>query len=201
MRPARCGKRRARSVAPPKRSSGQGLRIGKEVDIVVDVRLACNAREPGEGRTAMADFWALTMPAAIGAIAWLYQKTWERHERRMKQYEGILDELPAFTVGGLDPDRIDRAIAIHRHLWLLGPDGVVRAFENFMRTVEGSGGSDEERELALGRFVIAMRKDATFFSALVPRFRTTLQPKEFKLKSATRSPRSAPGGPRSIAGG
>ncbi len=143
----------------------------------------------------MADFWALTVPAAIGAVAWLYQKTWERHERRLKQYEEIVDELPAFTVGGLNQDRIDKAIMIYRRLWLLGPDEVVRAFEAFIKTVEnGASSSDEEKELALGRFVIAMRRDATFTAALIPRFSSTLQPDEIKLKSATRALPSPRGG-------
>lgn len=85
----------------------------------------------------MSDLWALTVPVVVGAMAWLYQKSWERHERRLKQYEDILDELPAFTTDGLNVDRIDRAISVHRHLWLYGPDNVVRAFEEFLATVEG----------------------------------------------------------------
>ena len=98
-----------------------------------------------------------------------------------------MEELPGFTVSGLSADRIDRALTVHRRLWLLGPDQVVRAFEAFVVTVEGAPKPDEVKELALGEFVIAMRRDATFLSALIPRFRTQLRPEEFKLKSATRS--------------
>jgi hypothetical protein len=134
----------------------------------------------------MADFWALTFPAIIGAVAWLYQKTWERHERRLKQYEAILDELPAFTTASLDPERIDKVISVYRHLWLLGPDYVVRAFENFLNAVEEQSSSDSTRELALGNFVVAMRRDAGFLSAIIPRFRTSLRADEFRLKSASR---------------
>jgi hypothetical protein len=134
----------------------------------------------------MTDLWALTVPAIIGAAAWLYQKTWERHERRLQQYEAILDELPAFTTAGLNADRIDKAMAAYHQLWLYGPDDVVRAFAAFLATVEEPPKPDSVKELALGNFVVAMRRDVGFLSALIPRFRTSLRANEFKLKSASR---------------
>jgi hypothetical protein len=133
----------------------------------------------------MVDIWSLTLPAIIGAAAWLYQKTWERHERRIKQYENIMDELPAFTVERLDPDRIDRALGVLRRLWLLGPDEVVKAFEAFVKAVEG-GSTNEERVRLLGCLVIEMRRDATFLRAFIPRFRTMLSPDEFRVLMAAK---------------
>jgi hypothetical protein len=131
----------------------------------------------------MAEIGSLVLPAMIGATAWLYQKTWERHERRVKQYEAIMDELPAFTVERHDADRIDKAISISRHLWLLGPDDVVMALEAFMKAIEG-GSNEEERARLLGSLVIAMRRDATFLRALFPRFRTALSPIQFRVLMA-----------------
>ena len=135
------------------------------------------------------DIWVITLPATVAALAWLYQKTWERHERRLAQYESIVDELPAFTVLQKDEDRIDRALSVHRRLWLIAPDDVVRAFEAFMDATR-AGSSEEQRAIALGKFVISMRRDASFLSALVPRFRTTLRPEDFKMRLAIRTPAS-----------
>jgi hypothetical protein len=129
------------------------------------------------------DLWALTVPAAIGAVAWLYQKAWERHERRLKQYEEILDLLPGFVEGGIDPTKINSAIAIGRRLWLVGPDNVVRAFDAFTSSIESSAGHDASQE-ALGKLVLAMRRDVSVAATLVPRRRTTIGPEEFHLKSA-----------------
>jgi hypothetical protein len=132
------------------------------------------------------DIWALAIPAIVGAVAWIYQKTAERQERRMKQYEETIDELPAFQTAGLNPDRIDKIFAVHRRLWIHGPDNVVRAFDAFIASVEPPPKATEVRELMLGKLVLAMRKDAGFVSALIPRLRTTLKPEEFKLKTVNR---------------
>jgi hypothetical protein len=42
------------------------------------------------------DFWGLTVPAIIGAVAWIYQRAWDRQQRRIERYETILDSLPGF---------------------------------------------------------------------------------------------------------
>jgi hypothetical protein len=52
------------------------------------------------------------------------KKAWKRQERRVKQYEEVLDTLPGFVVSGLDPTKINQAMALGRRLWLLGPDKV-----------------------------------------------------------------------------
>lgn len=129
------------------------------------------------------EIWTLTIPASIGAMAWLYQKAWERQERRLKQYEEILDTLPGFVEGGLDIAKINTAIALGRRLWLLGPDNVVQAFEAFTSSIEQSRGHDAA-ELAMGELVLRMRKDVTFSSAIFPRVRTRLKSNDFRLKSA-----------------
>jgi len=135
----------------------------------------------------MSAFWALTASAAIGATAWLYQKAWERHERRSKQYEEIIDLLPAFTAENWDHRQVDKAIKIQRRLWLIGPDKVVRAFNKLLAMMQGDVKStDEERDRALGDLVIEMRRDSTLWAALVPRCRATLLPEEIKLRSAKR---------------
>jgi hypothetical protein len=130
------------------------------------------------------DIWTLTIPATVAAIAWLYQKAWERQERRVKQYEEVLDTLPGFVASGLDPAKINQAMALGRRLWLLGPDKVIRAFDEFTSAIENFRGH-EASKAALGKLILAMRKDASFASVLIPRFQTTLKPNDFEIKSAS----------------
>ncbi len=133
------------------------------------------------------DIWTLTIPATVAAVAWLYQKAWERQERRVKQYEEVLDTLPGFVVSGLDPAKINQAMALGRRLWLLGPDKVIRAFDKFISSIENMRGH-EASKLALGELILAMRKDASFTAVLVPRLQTKLRANDFEIKSASLIP-------------
>ncbi len=131
----------------------------------------------------MPDVFALAIPAAIGAVAWLYQKAWERLERRVKQYEEIIDALPGFVEGGLDLNKINLALGLSRRLWILAPDSVVQALDRFFDSIENSKGP-EAAGLALGELILEMRKNATFWAVFFPRVRTRLKPSDFKIKSA-----------------
>lgn len=136
----------------------------------------------------MATF-GLVLATLIGACAWLYQRAWERHERLLGQYQEIIDRMQAFTVGGYDPKEIDAALKAAQRLWLIGPDSVVRAWNDFLATIETNSGvrPDDEKELRLSELILAMRNDVSFATALIPNFRRSkLRPDEIKLKSATR---------------
>lgn len=131
------------------------------------------------------NLWALTIPALIGAIAWLYQKAWERLDRRVKQYEEIIDALPGFTEGGLDAAKINAAIAMTRRLWILAPDNVVQALHAFFHSIENSKGHAESAR-ALGELILAMRRDASLWAVLFPRpGKSHLHADDFRLFSAS----------------
>lgn len=133
---------------------------------------------------------SVTIAAVIASIAWLYQKAWERQERRVDRYRKIIDRLPAFTEGNLDPTEINNAIKEVHRLWLFAPDPVVEASERILDIAEGSAKKDQN---VVGECIIAMRRDASFSAALIPRFWTTrLTPNRFKIRSANRTPRANP---------
>ncbi len=135
----------------------------------------------------MLQILALTIPVAIGAIAWLYQKAWERQADRMKRYEEIIDRLPGFTVEDLDFKAIDAALSELRRLWIFGPDEAVRAGNAFVATIEKGPQPDHVKERALAEFILAMRRDASIWSALfLGVFPTRLSPDEIKLKRGRR---------------
>lgn len=140
-----------------------------------------------KGRVIM-EFLGLVLTATIAAAAWLYQRAWERQEKRVARYQEVMNRLPSFIVGNLNQDGLDEVIAEHRRLWLSAPDDVIIAGENFLDAVEGRPLKNEiSPDVALGEYVLAMRRDASMKSAILPRFwKTKLEAKEFRLRSASR---------------
>lgn len=133
------------------------------------------------------NLWPVAAAAAIGAIAWIYEKAWQRLERRALRYEAILGDLSAFTTSQLDPDKIDQILAEQRKLWISAPVGVSEAFVEFLETVEGVPKADYIKEKALSRLIKEMRKDASLRSVLVPPIGSPDIPERYlKLKSASR---------------
>lgn len=119
--------------------------------------------------------WEILAATIVAALAWLYQRAWERQERRAKSYEAILDALPGFFVGSTNHTQIDTAIVELRRLMLYAPDSVIVAADEFLESVEGFR-ADELKEARLDRLVAEMRRDCSFHSALFPRFLTTELP-------------------------
>jgi hypothetical protein len=126
----------------------------------------------------------VTITAAIASAAWLYQKAWERQERRTARYEEIIDRLPSFTEAHLNPGEINAAIKEVRRLWLFAPDPVVMRCEKFLDYTEEKCKGDDSEQI-VGECILEMRKDASFLGAIVPRFWwTKLYANFFKLRTA-----------------
>ena len=135
------------------------------------------------------DFWGVAIGAGIASAAWLYQRAWERQEKRIARYQEVMDRLKWFTVNRLSPNKLNEMIDEHHRLWLFAPDYVIDAGEKFLDSVEGLGGSPET---SLSEYVLAMRRDSTLGSALWPRFwRTRISPSAFRLRTARGSSATA----------
>lgn len=137
-----------------------------------------------DGRTSL-EWLAITLPLFGASLAWLYEKAWERQERRVSRYEAMTALLPGFTTSGISSQAINQFLAEQRRLWLFAPDDVIRALDRFVDRVEGTShdGSPEE---ALGRLVLAMRRDASFRGAIFPRFfSTSVDGSHFRIRTAT----------------
>lgn len=120
--------------------------------------------------------------AVIASVAWVYQRAWERHEKRVIRYNEVMDRLLAFTHEGRDPQRQNELIAEHHRLWLFASDDVIRAGERFL---DGAEGKLVDPDRAMTEYALAMRRDSTLKAALIPRFWTTkLRPDDFRLRSA-----------------
>lgn len=139
---------------------------------------------------------AIVIAALIGAGAWVYQKAWDRQQQRIASYQQIVDHLPGFTVNQRNPNEVDAALREFRRLWIFAPDEVIRTGNAFIDTVRtGVQVPDEDKKRALAEFVLAMRRDATFSSALVPSFfRTALSVRDLPLDYATQPAPEVPQG-------
>lgn len=129
--------------------------------------------------------WSIVIGAVIGSLAWLYQKAWDRRVQRAAIYEKIVRLLPAITLTGLDPKKLDQMLEEGRVLWLHAPDDVVLAFQAWMASIQ-NGKADDEPRLKDG-FLMKMRQDLTFRSALIPRFwKTAMGAGDFPVLHARR---------------
>ena len=132
----------------------------------------------------MGEFWGLIVASAIGALAWIYQRAWDRQAVRVERYQAIIDLLSGFTQEHLSFDEIDEVLREIRRLWLFAPDDVIKAGNAFIEAVE----KGETKRPTLAKFVLAMRRDSSFTAAVVPRFfRNKLEPSDVsEIKTAKR---------------
>lgn len=66
----------------------------------------------------------------------------------------------------MDKEGIAASLIKFRRLWLFAPDEVIQATEDVLDVAAGLN----QDSLAAGKCVIAMRRDASFFAVLFPRF-------------------------------
>jgi len=89
------------------------------------------------------------------------------------------------TVEGLNSEGLNEMLEEGRVLWLHAPDDVVLAFQAWMASIQ-NGKADDETKLKDG-FLMKMRQDLTFRSALIPRFwKTAMGAGDFPVLHARR---------------
>jgi hypothetical protein len=132
------------------------------------------------------EFLALIVSVIIASLAWLYQRAWERQVSKIERYQSILDKIPAFTVGNLDPTVMDDAYTEFRRLWLYAPDDVLKAANEFFLASSRPG--DNSGNERLGKLIIKIRKDSSFSSAIIPKFfKTQMTPEEFLIVTSKKN--------------
>ena len=128
----------------------------------------------------------LAVPLTAGAVAWFYQKTMERQERRIARYERIMELANSMLRVARDPDGMDQILTEIRKLWLSAPKEIVEASTRF-REATDTGKTSDEVEAAFLAFVQAMRRDCTIGAALMPRLGGSgLRARDVKLMVAWR---------------
>lgn len=120
----------------------------------------------------MLTFFTVVTTALIGAVAWIYQKSYDRQEFRRQSYQRVLENLPSFLESTVSAEGITRTLAEFRSMLLFAPDDVIEAAESFAESVRYGPGHEASME-KLNALVSGMRRDCTFTAALLPRLWTT----------------------------
>ncbi len=130
----------------------------------------------------MSDLVFISFTALFGVLTWIYQKAWERQERRLARYEKVMGGLSGLTVEEYDSKRIGQFLETLRSLWLFAPDEVIRAANAFIEAVENSA-PDSDKKKKLGEFVLVMRRDVSFRRVILPVLcKSSLTACDFKMK-------------------
>ena len=111
-----------------------------------------------------ADFWKIAFPALAAIVAWFFNErsklAWEQFKRKEEHYKELLRCLKGFYASTQDKELKGQFLHQVNLLWLYAPDQVIQAAYDFLEKVKtGVSFPDNEKELACGALVEAVRKD------------------------------------------
>ncbi len=123
----------------------------------------------------------------ISLITWSLnersKRIYEEYKRKEKKYSKLISALKSFYISSLDKKLRDEFLNQLNLCWMYCPDGVIIKAYNFLSTVDTNNKStNEEREKALGEFMLSIRKDLI---KRKPLKKTNLKPENFKNLKAT----------------
>ena len=107
--------------------------------------------------------WAFVVPAVGAVVAWITnewrKREYELHLRKEEYYKFLLMNLSSFMVDGDVSIRAEMLVQLQL-CWIYCPDHVIRKSNDFLETFKvGSQSTQEEKNIAMQDFVIAIRKD------------------------------------------
>ena len=130
-----------------------------------------------------ADFWKFALPLLGAVIAW-FTNEWrkrvaDQYQRKEANYKELIRALRGFYVGAAKGDELKLEFLNQLNIsWLYCPDEVIQKGYAFLETVQAREAElDDERQLAFGAFVAAIRGDL-LSRKLVQK--TSLSAKDFK---------------------
>ena len=113
------------------------------------------------------DVLKVSVPVLLAVTGWMLNESskrrWERYKRKEERYIALLSSLKGFYVNA-DPTtaKEDKNTFIQQLsvAWLYCPDTVIRKGYKFLGCVRtGVCTADEEKDRAVGEFVVSMRED------------------------------------------
>ena len=113
------------------------------------------------------DVLKIMVPVVVAVVGWLLneysKRQWERYKRKEDRYVALVECLRGFYENTEQSDADERKEEFLNQLalcWLYCPDAVIHKAYDFLDHVRvGVQRSDEEKEQALGAFVLEVRKD------------------------------------------
>lgn len=132
------------------------------------------------------DALKFAIPLLGAAFAWLWNERRRRaadeYERKEKKYSVLIESAEGFYVHLTDPAQSKQLketfLAEFRKCWLYCPDEVILAANAWLEMQkEGVASTNEQRLHAIGKFMLAVRRDLLMRK---PVRRTTLIPADYK---------------------
>ena len=138
------------------------------------------------------DLLKIMVPVVIAVAVWLLneysKRQWERYKRKEDRYFTLVECLKGFYADTEQTEAREWKEEFLNQLalsWLYCPDATIRKAYNFLDHVHtGAKKSDEEKEQALGAFVLELRKDL-LEAGLWGRKQTKLNAKDFRMLRST----------------
>jgi hypothetical protein len=140
----------------------------------------------------MAEFLKIFIPLIAAIVAWVFnersKRALEEYQRKESNYKELLLSLKGFYESVEQGERKELKNKFIDQLnlcWLYSPDDVIFAGYNFIQAVHTDAGkrpTDEQKQNALGNFILAIRKD--LLSRRITR-NTALKSKDFMLLTSS----------------
>ncbi|MEX0739050.1 MAG: hypothetical protein WD071_06895 [Pseudohongiella sp.] len=137
------------------------------------------------------DYLKLLIPLVVALLAWLgnewRKRQWEEYQRKEVRYQELIKALKGFYLSAWSPDE-SKIMKNHfidqlNLCWMYCPDEIIFKAYAFIDTAHTSGTcSDEEKELALGELILAIRKDLISKKVLS---NTQLKSEDFRILTST----------------
>jgi len=111
------------------------------------------------------------------------KRIYEEYKRKEKRYSELIKSLKGFYISSFNKELREEFLNQLNLCWMYCPDEVIYKAYRFLSMVHtGKKYSDEEKEKAVGDFMLAIRKDLINREPLK---QTELKPEDFKHLRAT----------------
>lgn len=109
-------------------------------------------------------FWGIIIPALVAIFTFFRTEKnklkWEQYKRKEESYTTLIKALKGFYTQTENKELKDKFLEQLNLCWLYAPDEVIQKGYDFLMSVHTTQKSlESEKEIALGNFVAAIRKD------------------------------------------
>ncbi len=128
------------------------------------------------------EFWGIIIPAFIAIFTFFRTEKnklkWEQYKKKEESYAMLIKTLKGFYSHVQENELKNKFLEQMNLCWIYAPDEVIKKGYDFLMSVHTNKKcTDDEKELSLGEFVLAIRKDMLSQKLLKE---TNLNSKDFK---------------------